>query len=95
MALWIHQELSLIAFDLYPAHDNIVLHIHTHLLVCCLRALAVGLPGLPVEAVVLLHLVLVEGALRIVVVRVVVHVVLLLLLLVVLISIHVRVIVGE
>jgi hypothetical protein len=31
LTLWIHQELSIISFDLNPSHDHIVFHIHAHL----------------------------------------------------------------
>ena len=33
LALWVHEELSIVALDLYPPHYHVVLHVDAHLLV--------------------------------------------------------------
>lgn len=69
LTLRVHQELSFISFDLNASHDDVVLHVDADLLISLPR-LTVGLSRLTVESVVDIYLVLVERALRIVVVLV-------------------------
>lgn len=69
LTLRIHEELSFISFDLNASHDDVVLHVDADLLIS-LPGLTVGLSRLTVESVVDIYLVLVERALRIIVVLV-------------------------
>lgn len=80
LALWIHQELALIALDLDPTHDDVIFHVHTDLLVLRLLAFFLHLPigVVCAKIVVWIHLVLVQRTLRIVVELIVLHLILLL-----------------
>jgi hypothetical protein len=37
LPLRIHQKLSVITFNLYPSHYNVILHVHAHLLISIVR----------------------------------------------------------
>lgn len=73
LTLWIHQKFSIIALDLNTTHDNIVLHIHTNLFIRRLISFPFSLSRLAVEAVVAVFYdaVVVEGALRIIIVLII------------------------
>jgi len=62
LTLRVHQEFSIISFNLNAPHYDIVLHVHANLLVS-LTGLAFSLPRLSIEAVVDVHLVFIESTL--------------------------------
>lgn len=69
LTLWIHQELSFISFNLDPPHDNIVLHVHANLLICCLHSVVLCLPRLSIIIILWVDAIIIECALRIIVVE--------------------------
>ena len=74
LSLRIHQELAVVALDLNAAHDNIILHIHTDLLVRRLPAVVIRLSRLPVKTVTVFYqAVVVQRALRVVIVMIIVQ----------------------
>ena len=73
LALWIHEELSVIALNLNAAHDDIVLHVDADLLVGGLPSVGICLPRLAIEpAVTVFHeAVVIQSSLRVIVIVVV------------------------
>lgn len=54
LALWVHQELSVVTLDLYPPHDNIVFHVYADLFVISGLAFAICFTRLAVSDIFLI-----------------------------------------